>query len=159
MTNGIEESTMGVDVYHIKPMETEAKDFLRMAKNFLPDYMHEDIESNLGNRDWLMQFSTSYITWLHWIITASDEDPSRVGMVYPDKNTKYLCLLPHGHPWGSNGIYLRDEDCTALEKDLAWFMEEKMPNIVGCDYLKTKTELFFRAVQKVAESGGSLYIG
>lgn len=150
---------MGVDVYHIKPMETDAKDFLYTAKQLLPDSMHEMIEMNLGHREWLMQFSTSYLTWLHWIITASNEDPSRVGMVHPDQNAKYLPLLPDGHPWGSGGIYLRDEDCAALQRDIGWFMEEKIPSIVGCDYLKTKTELFFRAVQRVAESGGALYIG
>ena len=150
---------MGVDVSHVKPMEKEAKDFLYTAKQLLPDSMCEMIEINLGHREWLMQFSNSDLTWLHWIITASDEDPSRVGMVWPGQNTKYLPLLPDGHPWGGDGIYLRDEDCAILQKDVAWFIKEKMPNIVGCDYLKTKTELFFRAVQTVAESGGALYIG
>ena len=150
---------MGVDVYHIKPMETDAKDFLYIAKQLLPESMHEMIEVNLGNRKWLMQFSTSYLTWLHWIVTASGEDPNRVGMVSPMNNKRFIPLLADGHPWGSGGIYLRDKECVILQKDIEWFMSEKMPHIVDCDYLKIKTDLFFRAVQKVAESGGLLYIG
>ena len=149
---------MGVDVYHIKPPTADQKQFIKQAQSNVPDLV-EVIEMNLGNREWLMQFSTSYLTWLHWIITASGEDPNRVGMVSPLNNKRYLPILSEGHPWGRQGIVLRDEECDILKKDLAWFIEEKMAHIEDCDYLKIKTELFFRAVQKVAESGGLLYIG
>jgi hypothetical protein len=149
---------MGVDVYHIKPPTADQKEFVKQAHVNVPDLV-EAIEINLGNREWLMQFSTSYLVWLHWIITASGEDPSRVGMVLPLHNKRYLPILSEGHPWDRRGITLRDEDCVILKKDLAWFIEEKMPHIKDCDYLKIKTELFYRAVEKVAEAGGVLYIG
>jgi hypothetical protein len=151
---------MGVDVHHIKPIKQNEKDFLMTAKGFLRESsgLIESIELSLGKREWLMQFSTSYMCWLHWIITASGDDPSRVGMVSPMTNTKFL-VLHHGHPWDRNGIYIRDEDCADLIKDLEWFITKKMPGIKHCDYLKTKTKLFFKAVQTVAEAGGVLYIG
>jgi len=149
---------MGVDVYHIKPPTVEQKEFIKRAHIHVPDIV-ELIEVELGNRKWVMQFSTSYMVWLHWIITASDEDPSRVGMVSPATNNRYLPILSTGHPWDKRGIMLRDEECTVLMKDIAWFMKEKMPHIKGCKYLKTKTELFYRAVELVSEAGGWLYIG
>jgi len=149
---------MGVDVYHVKPPTVGQKDFIKQAHVNVPDLV-EMIEMNLGNRKWVMQFSTSYLVWLHWIITASDEDPSRVGMVSPMNNKRYLPILSEGHPWDKQGIMLRDEECTILKKDIAWFMEEKMPHIEGCDYLKVKTELFYKAVELASEAGGWLYIG
>jgi len=127
---------MGVDVYYTK--EKESKQF-----------------------EWLMQFSGSYLCWLHWIITASGEDPSRVGMAYPINNIRYVVLLPHGHPWEGtedDRIYLTKEECIVLEKDLSWFIDEKQDGIDKCDYLKSKTQQFHKALKHTIKLGGFICI-
>jgi hypothetical protein len=165
---------MGVDVYLLKDYIPSHKEFIDMAKKIesedenlkgLTEAINMFINLN-GETDWLMQFGTSYLCWLHWIVTASDGDPSRVGMCEVAPNTRFVRLIPEGHPWTAEreddprcGIIISIDDCKVLLEDINWFITEKMPSIVHCDYLKTKTNLFKEAFEKVIEANAKMLIG